>query len=202
MPRIRFGRMQPAFSTCAVKTIPLLRTLIEKESELALKSVSSVPLGGISGRKLAHAPSSPNQAHAETQNCTREKQCADVGEIHQAIRLLRRRRSDRQKERERNENGGNRCAGSGQPLPKRRKHGLVHIAQHDQRQHQIDAGVSMTGAPKVVSQRIVHIPRRAFRQKTEKKKTSTHHARQKNEKNSTKHSPLPLPEFFPYQKTK
>src|SRR5260370_33020188 len=98
MPRIRFGRMQPAFSTCAVKTIPLLRTLIEKESELALKSVSSVPLGGISGRKLAHAPSSPNQAHAETHNCTRNNQPADVGETHHATRLLRRRTSGLRKE--------------------------------------------------------------------------------------------------------
>src|SRR5260370_9504934 len=108
MPRIRFGRMQPAFSTCAVKTIPLLRTLIEKESELALKSVSSVPLGGISGRKLAHAPSSPPQAHAETQNCTRKKPSAGLGEIHQAVRLLPRRRSHRRQEPQSTDNGGNR----------------------------------------------------------------------------------------------
>src|SRR5260370_40263728 len=100
MPRIRFGRMQPAFSTCAVKTIPLLRTLIEKESELALKSGSSVPLGGISGRKLARLARGPQRALAETQDCAREDARAGVGVTHPDTLNLRRRGNDRQKERE------------------------------------------------------------------------------------------------------
>src|SRR5260370_22505024 len=107
MTRHRFGRMQDAFSTCTVKTIPLLRTLIEKESELALKSVSSVPLGGISGRKLARVSCSTTLAHAETQNCPRDTPFPGVGAIHHTFMPLRRSGSARHTDSQRVLRDGN-----------------------------------------------------------------------------------------------
>jgi hypothetical protein len=41
--------------------------------------------------------------------------------------------------------------GSREPLPKRWKHRLLHIAKHRERQNQVDAGVRVPRAPEIVS---------------------------------------------------